>query len=124
MAKQYWVVGATWGTDDMFDTFVDRGYWEMGYSEKQKPEYAALRSQIQEGDRIAIKAMLGQGSPDVRVRAIGIVKEVDGDDGRVYVRWVLKGLNREVPSKGCYGTIHGPYTVNDNSEWLGKMFRI
>lgn len=123
MSKRYWVVGATWGTEDMFDTFVDRGYWEMGYTDKQKPELAELRSQMQDGDRIAIKAMLGQGSPNIRVRAIGIIKEVDGDDGRVYVRWVLKAVNRTVPSKGCYGTLHGPYGKSD-ADWLGQVFRL
>lgn len=123
MARKYWVVGATWGSDDMFDTFVDRGYWEMGYSDKQKPDLAELRSQMKARDRIAIKAMLGQGSPDIRVRAIGLIKEVDGDDGRVYVRWILKRMNRTVPSKGCYGTLHGPYGKPD-ADWLGQVFRL
>ena len=124
MPRQYWVVGATWGDDDMYNTFVDRGYWEMGYSDKQKPDYAELRAQIQEGDRVAIKTMLGQGSPEIRIRAIGIVKEVDGDDGRVYVDWVRRGMRRKVSSKGCYGTIHGPYLVVNDKEWLGDVFRI
>ena len=30
MGKNYWVVGANWAGDDMYDTFVKRGYWEMG----------------------------------------------------------------------------------------------
>jgi len=124
MAKKYWVVGATWGEDDMYGTFIDRGYWEMGYDEKEKPEYAELRAQITEGDRIAIKSMLGQGSSDIKIRAIGIVKEIDGDDGRVYVKWLLRGMRRKVPSKGCYRTIHGPYLVKNDSEWIGKVFRI
>jgi hypothetical protein len=122
--RQYWVVGATWGSDDLFDTFMDRGYWEIGYSDKQKPDYAAVRAQMQEGDRIAIKTMLGQGSSNIRIRAIGIIKEVDDDEGRVYVDWLLKTVNREVPSKGCYGTIHGPYRVKDDLDWLGQVFRI
>ena len=124
MSRQYWVVGATWGEDDMRETFIDRGYWQMGYSDGEKPNLAALRAQMQENDRIAIKSMLGQGSPEIRIRAIGIIREVDGADGRVYVNWLRKGMNRIVPSKGCYGTIHGPFTVSNESEWLGQVFRI
>ncbi len=124
MSRQYWVVGATRGEDDMRETFIDRGYWQMGYSDGEKPNLAALRAQMQENDRIAIKSMLGQGSPEIRIRAIGIIREVDGADGRVYVNWLRKGMNRIVPSKGCYGTIHGPFTVSNESEWLGQVFRI
>lgn len=124
MAKQYWLVGATWEGDDLYPTFIDRGYWEMGYHDKDKLDYAELRSKMQEGDRIAIKSMLGQGASNIKIRAIGIIKEVDGDEGRVYVRWILKGLRREVQSKGCYGTIHGPYSGRADSQWVGEVFRI
>ena len=124
MARKYWVVGATWDTDDMYGTFVDRGYWEMGYDVKAQPNYAKLRAQFQEGDRIAIKSMLGQGSSQIRIKAIGIIKEIDGDDGRVYVRWVIKGMKRRVPSKGCYKTIHGPFLLNKHEDWIGSVFRI
>jgi hypothetical protein len=123
MEQQYWVVGAMW-EEDMFEKFIDRGYWQMGYSDSEKPDYAALRAQIKEGDRIAIKSMLGQGSPEIKIRAIGIVREVDGEDGRVYTEWVLRALNRKVPSKGCYGTIHGPYKTSVDHEWIGKVFII
>jgi hypothetical protein len=125
MAKSYWLVGATWGDEDMYETFVRRGYWEMGYSDKEKPNYAGLRRQMKKGDLIAIKSMLGQGAPDIRIKAIGRIKEVDGEDGRVYVQWVYKAIiNRTVPSKGCYGTIHGPFRNRDYDEWIGKVFRI
>ena len=124
MRKQYWLVGASWDNEDMYGTFIDRGYWEMGYHDKEKPDYASLRLQMRDGDRIAIKAMLGQGSPEIKIRAIGIIKEVDGDDGRVYVEWIIKGMKRKVASKGCYGTIHGPYITSDNREWIGYVFRI
>lgn len=124
MSNQYWLVGANWEGDDKYGTFIDRGYWEMGYYDKDKPEYAELRSQMQEGDRIAIKSMLGKGASEIKIRAIGIIKEVDGDDGRVYVKWMLKGMKRKVPSKGCYGTIHGPYSSVDDSDWVGQVFRL
>jgi hypothetical protein len=91
---QYWVVGAMLAANaagDMYEIFVKRGYWDYGYDpdycnsgnpnhaqyDKEYPGEAALRNQIKAGDRIAIKAMLGQGSKEIRIRAIGIVKEND-----------------------------------------------
>jgi len=111
----------------MYDTFVKRGYWEMGYSDKDQPGLAEMRRQMKKNDRIAIKSMLGQGSPNIRIKAIGKIKEVDGEDGRVYVQWISKGMDRIVESKGCYGTIHGPYHsehTEEYDEWVGKVFRI
>ncbi len=124
MARNYWVVGAYWGGDNMYDTFVNRGYWEMGYSDKEQPAFAELRQQIKKGDRIAIKSMLGKASSSIRIKAIGKIKEVDGEDGRVYVQWIYKGMNRIVPSKGCYRTIQGPFRTQEYDEWIGKVFRI
>jgi hypothetical protein len=66
--------------------------------------------------------MLGQGSPNIEIRAIGIVKEVDPDEKRVYVDWVLREINRVVPSKGCYASIHGPFAPDD--PWTNEVFRI
>ena len=68
--------------------------------------------------------MLGQGSPNIRIKAIGKIKEVDGEDGRVYVQWISKGMDRIVESKGCYKAIHVPYNSENYDEWVGKVFRI
>jgi hypothetical protein len=124
-AQQYWVVGAMYGghaDGDMYETFVKRGYWDFGWNDEEKPELAELRNKIQAGDGIAIKAMLGQGAHEIRIRAIGIVKDNDRAEGRVYVDWLRKDLERRVPAGGCFGTIHGPIT--DSSDWIGRVFRI
>ena len=81
---KYWVVGANWEGDDQAGAFFSRGYWVLGWSDKQQPGMAALRNEMKSGDRIAVKAMRGQGSPTITVRGIGIIKEV-GEDKRVYV---------------------------------------
>jgi len=122
---QYWVVGAMWGGyDDQSDVFLRRGYWFLGYDDSDQPDQAARRAQIQPGDRIAIKRMLGQGSPNIEIRAIGIVREIDTDDNRVYVDWVLdlRNENRIVNSKGCYKSVHGPFPPDD--PWTNEVFRI
>jgi hypothetical protein len=58
----YWVVGAMWGGhEDQFEVFVRRGYWFLGWGDKDQPAQAARRDQIQPGDRIAIKKCSARG---------------------------------------------------------------
>lgn len=66
--------------------------------------------------------MLGQGSPDIAIKALGEVKEIDEDDKRVYISWFVKGMAREVPSRGAYASIHGPFSEDD--EWVKEVFHI
>jgi hypothetical protein len=119
----YWLVGANWGGDDQAEAFYRRGYWELGWSDEQQPGMAHRRNGMRPHDRIAVKSMLGHGSSNISIRALGIVKEV-GEDKRVYIEWHVTGLNREVPSRGCYSSIHGPYTADRDADWLGKVFRM
>lgn len=120
---QYWLVGANWDGTDKTGIFVRRGYWEMGYEDAQKPDYAQLREQMEAGDRIAIKSRGGKGAEYIYVKAVGIVKENDSDEGRVYVDWLLSGIDRKVPSKGKFKTIHPPLS-EENEEWIHSIFRI
>lgn len=119
----YWVVGAMWGGhDDQSDVFIRRGYWFLGWNETEQPAQARLRDQIRPGDRIAIKRMLGQGSPSIEVRAIGVVKEIDPQDKRVYVDWVVSGMQRQIPARGAFASIHGPFAADD--EWTRLAFQL
>lgn len=122
--NNFWIVGANWSGRDMTDTFIKRGYWEMGYDDIDKPEYAKLRSMMKVEDRIAIKSMLGKGARNIRIKAIGIIKDVDKENGRIYVNWILSNLDRNVPAKGCFGTIHRPVTERHTAEWINSVFCI
>lgn len=125
--RQYFLVGAMWnGTVDMYDEFLLRGYWKSGWDPKTD-EYRPIIEQIRPGDRIAIKKGLGQGSSDTMIRAIGVVKDVEPEQGTVYVDWLLRGMKRKVPSRGCYKTIHGPFRKGvdpDMTDWLNKVFSL
>jgi len=120
----YWVVGATFehGQEDQCEAFIRRGHWVMGWTRERQPAMAGLVDRIRPGDRIAIKRMLGQGSADIEIRAVGIVKDVDGENLCVFVDWVVSGLRRVVPGKGCFATIHGPFSAND--EWTRHVFQL
>ena len=113
----YWIVGATWGADNLAERFYLRGCWKMGYDDSEKPNYAKKIKDIQQGDRIAVKTRDGQGASTICIKAIGIVQDVD--QGIIYIDWVLTNLDRHVPCKNYFGTIHGP--VNDK-EWISKAF--
>lgn len=119
----YWVVGAMWGgTQDMLPSFLAGGYWYLGYTVDQDAAQNALRDRMAIGDRIAVKRMLGQGSQEIEIRAIGIIKHIDVEDGyrRIYVDWVVHDLQRKVHSRGCFASVHGPFPSDD--EWTRQVF--
>lgn len=125
MIPQYWVVGAMFGgSDDYLKVFLTRGYWYC-WDPKINPEIpsavADLVPKINVGDRLAVKKMLGQGSSYMVVRALGIVTDIDLDEWRIYVRWLVPEMEREVPIKGCMGSIHGPF---EPSDWRASVFQI
>lgn len=114
---KYWIVGATWGDDNLAEDFYRRGYWEMGYADEDQPGFAKKRDSIQPNDRIAVKTRDGQGASTITIRAIGVVKEVV--QKRVYIDWIFKGVNRQVHCKNYFGTIHGPVT---DLAWRNEAF--
>lgn len=120
---KYWLVGAYWESpNDLTDVFIAGGYWEMGYKDRDKPEYADLRDQMKPGDRIAIKARGGRGKSYLIIKAIGIIQAVDPYSKRVYVDWKLTNLaGRQVSSKGKFRTIHPPLS---NPDWINAIFTL
>ena len=123
MKHNYWLVGANWSGEDQADTFYRRGYWELGWSDDDQPNFAQRRDNIRKDDRIALKARRGRGADTITIKALGVVKEV-GEDKRVYIDWLLTKLEREVASKGCYGSIHGPYGSDREPDWVKEVFHI
>ncbi|PAP82357.1 hypothetical protein B1759_00990 [Rubrivirga sp. SAORIC476] len=120
--RKYWLVGANWSGDDQAEAFYRRGYWEIGYSDSEKPNFAARRDRMEAGDRVAIKSMRGRGADTITIKALGTVKEVY--DGKVFIDWLVTDLHREVESKGCFKTIHGPYGAGREPEWVKEVFHI
>lgn len=107
------------GSDDSLSTFEDRGYWYCwDHIDIYESSFGGGNSvlaqrerfkKVKPGDRIAVKkSLIGDGM--IAVRAIGIVKDVDLSEWRVYVDWILKEKdigNRSVPISGWTASIHG-----------------
>lgn len=128
---QYWVVGATWdsGRDgNAYDDFIRYSCWYSGWGYDQQPTQYEQIEQLCVGDRLAIKKMMGQGSKEIMILAIGIVNEIEKinmngkDIKRFHVKWVLTDLKRLVPAKGAFKTIQGPYAPDD--EWTRQVFQL
>lgn len=123
----YWVVGASFDIEDMYQEFIENNFWYMGWDEESKEnprvkEFFERISKIKLGDRIAIKRMLGPSQSDnIKIMAIGIVKKIVKND-IVFIDWIVKDMNRHVPIKGCIGTIYGPFDYQDN--WTKEVFCI
>lgn len=131
----YWLVGAMMGGSkdgDMYKKFIECGYWFMGWFSDEQPLQVELSKKMKKRDRIAIKKMLGQGASEISIRAPGIIKEVSDEsfdfkgvrveDRWVHVDWLVTDLNRKVPARGCFGSIHGPFSPDD--EWTRLVFSI
>ncbi|WP_188035984.1 hypothetical protein [Pseudomonas sp. EZ-C24] len=125
--SNYWVVGAMFGgSEDQLPKFIERGYWYCWDPEKVRKREIPVKAQrlfpmIKPGDRIAVKKLQGQGASKMSVRALGEVTAVDHDEWRIYVRWLVTNINREVPVAGCMSAIQGPFK---ESEWRSSIFSI
>lgn len=119
MAK-YWIVGAAFGGVDHKDKrFVKEGIWMLGWEKGQQKK---LASQIQPGDRIAIKRMKGKSQTGIRVLHLGIVKGIILETNKVIctVDWVATNLNRNIDeSRGCFQSVHGPF---EHDSWIQEIF--
>lgn len=133
MLNSYWLVGATFDDEnDVLSGFLKRGYWYCwdvgGLGKVKSGPGNSVSSQrdrfkrIEPGDRIAVKKLLGRGSTEMEIRALGIVKDVDHNEWRIYVDWVVEDLSRRVPLNGCTASVHGPFKLNN--PWVHQIFSI
>lgn len=122
MKKQYFVVGATFGTTDMYSDFIENNIWYMGWREIDNTasvkKYFTRISKIRVGDNIAIKRLRGKGQSDINILAIGEVTKIVKDI--LFVNWVKVDMDRTVPINGCVGTVYGPYMYENI--WTREVF--
>jgi hypothetical protein len=135
---QYWIVGAMFGgNDDYLEEFKLRGYWYCWDKNLEHHAPSGTRGntvenqqerfgRIRKGDRIAVKRVLSIPEQRMEVRAIGIVKDIDIREWRVYVQWLpvfeTVGTMREVNLRGLTASIHGPYSFEE--PWIKEVFCI
>lgn len=123
---KFYLGGATWNGEDRYFEFITKRIWRSSWGSKDD-KYRRILEKIQEGDRLAIKKGQGPGNGDIVIRAIGVVLSVDLDEEycTLYIEWVRTGMNRKVESRGCYSTIHGPYSNHsdaDEVDWVNQIF--
>ena len=121
----YWVVGATYYNEgSQYERFIEGGFWMLGWGKDDQPYQYELAGKIKRGDRIAIKKMNGRAATDITIMAIGTVREVVLDNARIFctVNWCDGVKERIVESKGCFASIHGPFTMADHADWLREAF--
>jgi hypothetical protein len=125
--QTFWIVGATLHGNDSSKVFLDRGYWQLGTNSKPKRDilYMERFNKIKSGDRIAIKSLSGKGSGTMKIKAIGIIKDVVSVERRVYVKWVVMDVERKVDWNGCMDAVNGPYKIDqEHRDWINGIFRI
>ncbi|MEG0237773.1 DUF4268 domain-containing protein [Cetobacterium sp.] len=82
--RQYWLVGAFWGSENKLDEFVKNGYWQNGYEDK----FINKVKQIKVGDYIGIKS-LNRHKNETIVKALGIVIRNYNDGNKIDVKWLI-----------------------------------
>lgn len=136
--NNYWVVGSIPAgkvENDALEDFIKRGYWycwdksttpldeeSQGSGNSVKNQRERFKN-IKEGDRIAIKKIISIPDQKMEIRAIGIVKDIDHGEWRIYVNWlpiIEKSGPRIVDLKGCTASIHGPFQSSD--PWVHEIF--
>lgn len=119
----YWVVGASWGGVEHQDKkFIEKAIWMLGWEKAEQAAQYKNASEIQQGDRIAIKRMKGKGKTGITIYHLGIIKGVILETNKVIctVDWVVTDLKRNIEdSRGCFKSIHGPFK---HDSWVEKVF--
>lgn len=83
--RQYWLVGAFWGSENKLDEFIKNGYWQNGWEDR----FLNKVKEIKPGDYIGIKT-LNRHRNETVVRALGIVTKNYNDGSKVDVNWLIK----------------------------------
>lgn len=83
--RQYWLVGAFWGSENKLNEFVKNGYWQNGWDDK----FLNKVKEIKPGDYIGIKS-LNRHANETVVKALGIVTKNYNDGSKVDVNWLIK----------------------------------
>lgn len=102
--RGYWLVGSFWGTTNMFQEFIDNGYWENGWNNK----FLDKVNSIKVGDYIGIKT-LNRHKNETTVKALGIVTKNENNGTKIMVDW--KVIEEKVyPGRRYNSTIHRIYS--------------
>lgn len=91
-SHSYWVLGATWGTEDKSEAFTNESKWENGYQPADDNASTEKVKRVEIGDYVALKSSFQHNGESVtRIKAVGRVTANPGDGVRLEVNWNFKG---------------------------------
>ena len=129
-SDKYWLVGATWGSDDLFARFIANDEWILGWTNTSDggwPAAYAKAQTIQPGDIILIKKWCGGAAAGfMRIRARGVVLNTSIQNGHVHcvVDWQDVGNEYIVDLGGCRQAINGPFEYGAGyDDWLDRVLK-
>ena len=129
--SKIWLCGATWGSEDLYDQFIAKDQWILGWTDDPPPDgrpgqfNKALEVEL--GDTIVVKRLCGRGGNTMRILARGVVYDTPTiKNGLVCcpVIWQSKDLDKVVELHGCVKAINGPYVYGVNAsvdKWLNDV---
>lgn len=117
---QYWVLGASWEKNQQKkDILISRGYWYLGCSQKEKDLIVENHNQIRVGDKIAVKDTSSSDLQNGKIKAIGIVKEIDEHHKTICIDWILEEVKRENFGQGSINSLEGPFF--EKEDWVIEL---
>ncbi|MHB9148246.1 MAG: hypothetical protein ACYC2U_07740 [Candidatus Amoebophilus sp.] len=111
----------------MYNNYVTDGYWKLNMDGLKDDRILNRFQQMRTGDRIALKSNMGKDNGGIKIKAIGIVTDINQTERRIAVNWILKDMDRVIPVNGCLARLHGPYedVVNNKANpWVHYAFII
>ena len=119
--EQYWVIEAKWGNPkgDINDKILSRGYWYLNYTESIKTLFENEKMIMQSGDKIAVKECSNDSENNPKIKAIGIIKEIDESKKVICVDWILEEVKRENFGQGECNSLQGPFF--EKEDWVKHL---
>lgn len=117
---QYWVIEAEWGEKkELKDKILSRGYWYLGENQNISELFDEKKDVMQKGDKIAVKDNTVKDENNSKLKAIGIIKEIDEDKRIISVEWLLEEVKRETFGQGEFKSLEGPFF--EKEDWVKKL---
>jgi hypothetical protein len=105
----YWVAGTDRHGTNMYNDYVTKEYWQLNIDGLKDHRMQNRFGQMRVNDRIALKSNMGRTRGAIKIKALGIITNIDMVERKVTVKWILTDMDRVIDNNGCLARLHGPY---------------